>query len=146
MSFKNIKISDFNGEWEDSYWKSYFEQVTLIVICYVGDTHSKNGDRILNNIKKISFNSEDLKSMEKTYNMIKTSLEQFDENKLGLNIENYILLLPTPKSFKGQILEILPRASKGKNSYYTLFTKGDTTKVALALNKNFLYKKLNNYH
>ena len=47
MSFKNISLSDFKDEWEYSYWKTYFEETTLLVICYEGTKSSKNGERIL---------------------------------------------------------------------------------------------------
>ncbi len=52
MSFRNLKLSEFDEDWENSDWKTYFEEVTIIVICYCGDKKSKNGERILDGIKR----------------------------------------------------------------------------------------------
>ena len=30
MSFKTISLSDFDETWEESYWKNYFEETTII--------------------------------------------------------------------------------------------------------------------
>ena len=53
MSFRNLVLSEFKDDWEDSFWKNYFEEVTIIVICYRGDRGSKNGERILE-VKNLS--------------------------------------------------------------------------------------------
>ncbi len=52
MSFKSLELNDFNDNWEDSYWKNYFEEVSLITICYEGKSGSKNGYRTLKEVKK----------------------------------------------------------------------------------------------
>lgn len=131
MSFKNISLSDFKDEWEYSYWKTYFEETTLLVICYEGTKSSKNGERILKGVRKISFNEKDLYSFKKTYNKVKEAIEKKDFN-----------LMPTPKSFDGQILEIAPKGKKGDDAYNNFFKK-DKTKVAFMLTKDLLKEKLN---
>ena len=37
MSFRNLRLSEFEEDWENSNWKTYFEEVTIIIICYRGD-------------------------------------------------------------------------------------------------------------
>lgn len=71
MSFKTIRLSDFDEEWDDSEWKNFFEEITIITICYQEVNRSRNGYRILKDVKKITFDDEDLDSFEKTYNQIK---------------------------------------------------------------------------
>jgi len=130
MSFKTLSLSDFEDSWEDSYWKTYFEETTLLVICYEGNKSSKNGERILKGVKKISFNEKDLDSFKKTYNKVKEAIKEKDFN-----------LMPTPKSFDGQILEIAPKGRKGDDAYNNFFKK-DKTKVAFMLTKDLLREKL----
>lgn len=144
MFFKNISLSDFDVEWEDSGWKQYFEEVCIINILYEFDeNNSKVGKRRLKEVKTITFTANDIDSMEITFNMIKNAIECYDNKELGDTLDDYVKILPTPKSFENQILEIGPRASKGTNSYYSLFENDkDKTKVAFALNKEFLNKKL----
>lgn len=133
MSFRTIYLSEFNESWEDSDWKSYFEETTLLTILWQEPkNNSKNGERILKGVKKISFNDEDLSSFEKTYNRIKETIEKKD-----------VELLPTPNSFENQILEVAPKGQKGDNAYINFF-KNDKTKVGLMLNKKFLYEKIKN--
>ena len=111
MSFKNISLSDFEDPWEDSYWKNYFEETTLITICYQEVNRSKNGFRILKDVKKITFNDEDLDSFSQTYNQIKIAIEKRDVN-----------LLPTSTNgFKNQLLEIAPKGVKGDDAYVNFF-------------------------
>lgn len=131
MSFKTISLSDFKEEWEDSFWKNYFEETTLITICYQELNGSKNGYRTLKDVKKITFDEEDLNSFEKTYNRIKLAIEKQD-----------ISLLPTSSNgFKNQLLEIAPKGVKGDNAYVNFFKK-DKTKVAFMISKRLLTKKL----
>lgn len=133
MSFKTISLSDFETDWEESYWKNYFEETTLIVICYKEKDRSRNGYRILNDVKQITFNEDDLESFEKTYNQIKIAIEKQDLN-----------LLPTSANgFKNQMLEIAPKGVKGDNAYVNFFKK-DKTKVAFMISKKLLIEKLNN--
>ena len=132
MSFKTISLSDFDDEWEDSYWKNYFEETTIITICYQEINGSKNGYRILKDVKKITFNDEDLDAFEKTYQQIKLAIEKADIN-----------LLPTSSNgFKNQMLEIAPKGVKGDNAYVNFF-KNDKTKVAFMISKKLLNNKLN---
>ena len=131
MSFKTISLSDFETDWEDSYWKNYFEETSLIVICYTEKNRSRNGYRILSDVKQITFNENDLDSFEKTYNQIKIAIEKKDVN-----------LLPTSANgFKNQLLEIAPKGVKGDNAYVNFF-KREKTKVAFMISKKLLVEKL----
>ena len=131
MSFKTISLSDFEENWEDSFWKNYFEETTIITICYQEVNQSRNGYRILKDIKKITFDDEDLDSFERTYNQIKKAIEEKDIN-----------LLPTSTNgFKNQLLEIAPKGIKGDDAYVNFF-KRDKTKVTFMISKKLLQKKL----
>lgn len=131
MSFKTLSLSDFETNWEDSFWKNYFEETTLITICYKEKNGSRNGYRILSDVKQITFDEFDLDSFEKTYNQIKIAIEKKDIN-----------LLPTSTNgFKNQLLEIAPKGVKGDDAYVNFF-KRDKTKVAFMISKNLLNKKL----
>lgn len=133
MSFKTISLNDFDDEWEDSYWKNYFEETTLITICYQELNGSRNGYRILKDVKKITFNDEDLDNFKNTYDQIKVAIEKEDIN-----------LLPTSTNgFKNQLLEIAPKGVKGDDAYVNFFKK-DKTKVAFMISKKLLIKKLYN--
>lgn len=132
MSFRNLRLSDFEYEWEDSYWKNFFGDTNFILICYEAkNSRIKNGYRRLKYVKQMSFDDEDLESFEKTYNMVKTAIEKRDIN-----------LLPTPNSFENQLLEIAPKGKKGDDAYNNFFKK-DITKVAFMIGKNLLDEKLN---
>lgn len=146
MSFKNLKFSDFEEEWEDSEWKLYFEETTFITICYeVTSNKSKNGDRILSDVRKFTFNSEDIDSIGHTYDMIKNALNLYENRIFCDDLNKYCTYLPTPKSFEGQIMEIMPKQSKGKGSYNSFFINDkDTIKVCFGLSKDVLWKKLLN--
>ena len=131
MSFKTISLSDFETDWEDSYWKNYFEETTLIVICYAEKNKSKNGFRVLSDVKQITFDENDLESFEKTYKQIKLAIEKKD-----------VKLLPTSANgFKNQMLEIAPKGVKGDDAYVNFF-KRDKTKVAFMISKKLLIEKL----
>lgn len=130
MAFKNLRLSEFDDDWNDSYWKNFFEENTLITICYQGNSSSKNGERVLKEIIQITIDDEELDSIEKTFDFVKKTIETGD-------ISN----LPKPNTFEGQILEIAPKASKGKNIYET-FLDSENTKVCFMLNKKLLNKKL----
>ena len=131
MSFRNLVLSEFKDDWEDSFWKNYFEEVTIIVICYRGDKGSKNGERILEGVKQITFSDKDVELFGRTYNQVKKAIEQHD-----------VSLLPQPKRFDGQILEVAPKGQKGDDAYVN-FIKKDVTKVCFMLDKDFLFAKLN---
>ncbi len=131
MSFKTISLSDFDDDWEDSYWKNYFEETTLITICYQEINKSRNGFRVLKDVKQITFDENDLESFKKTYNQIKKAIE-----------EQNINILPTSTNgFKNQLLEIAPKGVKGDDAYVNFFKK-DKTKVAFMISKKLLIGKL----
>lgn len=130
MAFRNIRISEFEKNWEESDWKQYFEEVTLLVICYeVQNRKVKNGYRKLKEIKTVSFTDEDLQELEKGYKMVQEAINKKD-----------ISLLPYPNSYKNQIIEIAPKGKKGDNAYKNFFEK-NTTKTTFMLSKDFLERK-----
>lgn len=130
MSFRNLVLSEFEENWEDSDWKKYFEEVTIIAICYEGSEEIKNGFRTLKTVKKISFNSDDIELFGRTYNQVKKSIKEHNIN-----------LLPVPNFIDGQVLEVAPKGGKDANAYKNFFKK-DVTKVCFMLSKDFLLKKL----
>ena len=130
MSFRNLTLSEFEDEWEDSYWKLFFDETTILNILWKEPkSGSKNGERILEGVNRISFNDDDLDLIERSYNMVKETIEKED-----------IRLLPYPNSFEGQILEIGPKGQKSDDAYNTFFNK-DTTKTCFFLNKDILLEK-----
>lgn len=134
LSFRNLIISEFDTEWDDSDWKLYFEQVTLLVICYEGldvnGVASKNGYRILKDIRRISFNDDDLQQFKLAYNSVRQAIQQRD-----------ISLLPYPNTFSNQIIEIAPKGNAGDDAYNNFFAN-DTTKTCFMLSKDFIAHKL----
>lgn len=91
---------------------------------------SKNGERILEGVKKINFNDNDFKSFEKTYNYVKKTIEKRDVN-----------LLPTPNTFDNRYLVVAPKGQKGDDAYNNFF-KNNKTKVAFMLTKELLNNKI----
>lgn len=132
MAFRNICLSEFEEDWDSSEWKKYFEEVTLVVLCYEGSTKIKNGFRVLKEIKKISFSDEDIQLFKRSYDMVKKAIEKKD-----------ISLLPYPKSFSGQPLVVAPKGLKNDDAYNNFFKK-DVTKVCFMISKDFLFEKLQN--
>lgn len=130
VPFRTIRLCEFDDSWEKSNWKLFFEEIAIIALCYEGTKDIPNGLRILKDIKKITFSSDEIDSFGITYNMIKKAIE-----------EKNISLLPYPGSYSGQILEIAPKGQKGANAYDTFFDN-DKTKVCFAMNKDFIHKKL----
>ena len=130
MSFRNLVLSEFEEEWENSRWKNYFEEVTFIVLLYEGNTKIKNGFRVFKDIKKITFDAIDVELFGRTYNMVREAIKKRDISKL-----------PYPKIIDGQILEIAPKGKKNANAYNTFFDK-DVTKVCFMIDKDFIFKKL----
>ena len=99
---------------------------------YAEKNKSRNGFRVLSDVKQITFDENDLESFEKTYNQIKLAIEKKDVN-----------LLPTSANgFKNQLLEIAPKGVKGDDAYVNFF-KRDKTKVAFMISKKLLVNKLN---
>lgn len=131
MSFKTISLSEFEDEWLDSYWRNFFEETTIIVICYQEQNQSKNGFRILKDVRKLSFDDDDFDAFQITYNQIKLAIEERDIN-----------LLPTSTNgFKNLELQIAPKGVKGDNAYENFFAM-DKTKVTFMLSKDLLHRKL----
>ena len=131
MTFRTIKLDEFEKEWEESDWKKYFENLNMYVICYEGSSEVRNGYRTLKGIKTIEFKKDDLDSLKTTYNMVKSAIEKGD-----------IELLPYPGIYDNQYLEIGPKGAGGVDAYNN-FLKDNHTKVCFILNKKFLEYKLN---
>ena len=132
MSFRNLTLSEFEEDWEDSNWKLFFDETSILNILWKEPTSgSKNGQRILEGVNKINFNDNDLDSIEISYNMVKEAIENKD-----------VSLLPYPNSFERQILEIGPKGQKSDDAYNTFFNK-DRTKTCFFLNKELLSRKKN---
>lgn len=132
LAFRNLTLSEFEEPWESSMWKTYYEEVTIILICYEGDKSIKNGFRRLKGLKKITFTSDDLEKFKISYNAVRKAI-----------LEQDITYLPTPNKFENQILELAPKGVKGDEPYNNFFIK-DTTKTCFMLGKNFLYNKIKN--
>ena len=60
--FRTIRLSEFNESWDNSEWKIFFEELTIIAICYEGTKEIANGYRVLKDIRKISFTSDEIDS------------------------------------------------------------------------------------
>ena len=133
MSFRTLSLSEFEEDWDNSDWKTYFEETTLLTILWQEpNKKARNGFRKLLGVKSISFDDDDLESFKISYNMIKETIGERD-----------ISLLPTPNSFDGQILVVAPKGQKGDDAYNNFF-KQDKTKVAYMLTKELLYDKIKN--
>jgi DNA mismatch repair endonuclease MutH len=130
MSFRNLVLSEFKEPFDNSDWKIFFEEVTIIVLLYKGDSKSVNGERTLIGAKKLYFTDNDLEKIKLSYNRVKETIEKKD-----------VMLLPFPNSFKDQILEIAPKGLKGADAYNN-FLKLNHTKVCFMLNKNFVKLKI----
>ena len=129
MSFRTLQKEEFEKDWEDSEWKSFFEEVKIIVICYqMPNSKSKNGDRRLKFVKKICFTDEEIESFGKTYNMVKEAIEKEDEN-----------LLPKGKNSERLYLEVMPHHGAGRT--YEYFFEKDKI-VSFAFKTAFLNKKI----
>lgn len=129
LSFKNLNLDAFEEEWENSEWKDYFEEISFIAVTYEGSTKSKNGERVLKDVKNISFTQEDIELFGKSYNMVRNAIKTRDISKL-----------PYPKSYENQILEIAPKGVKGDDAYNNFF-KGN--KTCFMMDRNFVNSKIN---
>lgn len=131
LTFRNLVLSEFTSDWDESNWKNYFEEVTLILICYEGNNKDmRNGDRILKEIKKITFTSDDIKLFETSYDMIRQAIKDKDIRKL-----------PYPAKFSEPTLVIAPKGNRGDDAYNNFF-KQDNTKTCFMIDKEFVYNKI----
>lgn len=130
LSFRNLRLSEFESSWEESEWKRYFEEVTVLLVCYEGK-RIKNGYRKLKEIKQITFTDEDLEKFKLSYEKVREAIYNRDVN-----------FLPYPGSFEGQVLEIAPKGQGGDDVYNHFFDK-DTTKTCFMLSKEFMKMKIN---
>src|SRR5690625_1656731 len=128
-SFRNIVQSEFKEPWDESNWKRYFEEVTILLICYEG-RYKKNGYRKLKGLKKLTFIADDIDNFGESYNMVQQAIKEKD-----------IQLLPYPKSFPNQALEIAPKGVRGDDAYNTFFDN-DRTKVCFMMDKDFVRRKI----
>lgn len=134
ISFRNLTLSEFDEPWENSGWKSYYEEVSIILICYEGSKQVENGFRRLKSVKKITFTVDDLDRFELSYNAIRQVIQSKD-----------ISYLPVPNAFPNQILELAPKGTKGDDAYNNFFIN-DTTRTCFMLEKDFVFDKVRNYN
>ncbi len=63
-TFKTLNKSDFETEWDDSDWKIFFEESTLLYIGYLGEdknnTEIPHGNRKLSCLFKVTFTPEEV--------------------------------------------------------------------------------------
>lgn len=131
VSFRNLTLSEFEEPWETSELKEFFETVTIIFICYEGTKRDRNGERKLKSVKKFAFTSSELDNFKLSYDAIRKTIQTNDINNL-----------PYPRTFDTQYLEIAPKGNAGDDAYTNFFAK-DTTKTCFMLEKEFVFKKLN---
>ena len=130
LSFRNLRLNEFDEQWETSEWKQFFEEITIILICYIAENNAKNGYRKLHSVKKVSFSGEEIDLFEKTYNQTKLAIEKRDINLLPISLNG----------FKHNELELAPRGNKGDK--YENFFKTNTTKTCFMISKELVNKKL----
>lgn len=131
ISFRTLMLSEFIEDWDNSNWKNFFKNITIVALCYEGTKAVANGYRVLKKFKIIRFNSDDLLLFKESYDMVKDAIDNKDIN-----------LLPYPNSFKNQVLEIAPKGVKEDNVYESFFDS-DKTKVCFTMSKDFIFRKLN---
>lgn len=133
-TFRTLQIADFETSWEESPWKTFFEEVTFIYVGYLGEKDGKklgNGHRILDRIFKVTFTSEEVDEFEKTYNMIKVTIDTQDIRKL-----------PTASHELGKELKLVVSTKGSGSGGYKRFLD-DTRETCFMLNKDFVHQKLN---
>jgi DNA mismatch repair protein MutH len=130
LSFHNIEQSEFSEDWEDSYWKNYFEEQTVFLFLFEGSSLIRNGERKLVGFNVINFTDQDIESFGKTYNLIKKAILHKDRS-----------MLPIPKSFDHQYLVIAPKGIKGDKAYEEFF-KSNRTKACLMIEKEAINIKI----
>lgn len=130
LSFRNLRLDEFNDSWETSEWKQFFEETTFILIGYIAENNEKNGYRKLHAVKTITFSGEEIDLFEKTYNQTKLAIEK----------RNLSLLPLSMNGFKNYELELAPKGKKG-DKYENFFEK-NTVKACFMINKKLINKKL----
>lgn len=133
-TFRTLQLADFETSWEESSWKTFFEEVTFIYVGYLGEKDGKklgNGQRILDKIFKVTFTPEEVDEFEKTYNMIKETIETGDIRKL-----------PKASHDLGKELKlVVSTKGSGTGGYERFFD--DTRETCFMLNKDFIHQKFN---
>lgn len=130
LSFRKLRIDDFDEPWENSEWKQYFEETTFILIGYLAENKEKNGYRKLHTVKTITFSGEEIDLFEKTYNQIREAIKKRDLSLLPLSMNGY----------KNYELELAPKGKKG-NRYKNFFDK-TTIDACFMVSKELIDKKL----
>ncbi|MCH4568154.1 MutH/Sau3AI family endonuclease [Bacillus sp. ES1-5] len=133
-TFRTLQLADFETSWEESSWKTFFEEVTFIYVGYLGEKDGKklgNGQRILDKIFKVTFTPEEVDEFEKTYNMIKETIETGDIRKL-----------PKASHDLGKELKlVVSTKGSGTGGYERFFD--DTRETCFMLNNDFIHQKFN---
>ncbi|MGE8021507.1 Sau3AI family type II restriction endonuclease [Peribacillus frigoritolerans] len=134
-TFSTLQISDFAYPWEESDWKTFFEEVTFIYIGYLGERDGQllgNGYRLLDRIFKVTFTHEEVQEFGKTYNKIKEAIETNDLSKL-----------PTASKETQDELKLVISTKSNSKGAYSRFLHDDKRETCFMLNKDFIYKKFN---
>lgn len=130
-TFRTLNIADFQDSWEESEWKTFFEESTFIYICYLGknedNTRLLNGHRKLHCLFKVTFTAEEVDAFGKTYDLIKEAIEYNDITKL-----------PTATLYPNAPLVISTKGTKAGS--YDLFLEG-CSKACFMFNKDFIHEK-----
>jgi hypothetical protein len=131
VSFRTLRLDEFEHDWEDSEWFALFNDFQLVTICYeVKDSSIKNGYRKYKKTKSFYFTEDDLGSAKKSYQKVQNAIRNKE-----------VLYLPYPKTFRGQIIEVAPKGQKNDNCYKNFFIN-NITKVCFMLDKDFVHKKI----
>lgn len=135
-TFSTLQHSDFNTSWDDSEWKTFFQEVTFIYIGYLGEVNGnklESGHRLLDRIHKVTFTPDEIEGFGKTYNLIKEVIETKDVSKL-----------PTASLNKTQQLGLnLVISTKGSGTGGYKRFLDDTRETCFMLNKDFIQEKFN---
>ncbi|SDO74218.1 Sau3AI family type II restriction endonuclease [Halobacillus sp. SY10] len=132
-TFSTLKFEDFSTDWEESEWKTFFEEVTFLYITWVGQKDGvklKNGERLLDRVYKITFTEDEVESFRKTYDLIKKAIEQRD-----------ISFLPKSSSEISNGLDLVISTKSNKGGVYERFFE-DKKENCFMLNKDFIKRKL----
>ncbi|MFP7176476.1 MutH/Sau3AI family endonuclease [Priestia filamentosa] len=131
-TFSPLSRVDFEEDWEDSEWKMYFEEVTIIYVTYLGKnvegTKIPNGSRMLDSIYKVTFTEEDIEDFGKIYKRVQEALASNDIDKL-----------PTATNYKNTPMVLSTKSNIG--GAYKRFIEGERS-ICFMLNKDFIHKKL----
>lgn len=131
-TFRSLNISEFELSWEESDWKTFFEESTFLYIGYLGENENNeeipHGERTLHCLFKVTFTIDEIESFGRTYSMIKHAIEM-----------NNVDLLPKAQKNNPTDL-VISTKGQGGDSCYDMFMEGQN-KTCFMFDKAFLHKK-----